>query len=161
MEPPKSNCGVQRCSRISILGSKIVPNGPRSALSGTENALRGTKRDPSGHRMAPHAGNRGHAQQIRPSGGDFGTPLTHQPPLPSNILQILLTTVPVKGRALNLPARPTWGSADSRGLRPLPPTPRRRCRRQVSRDASETVPKSAPDRFSGRALTKVGFLNRF
>ena len=44
--------------------------------------------------------------------GTLGPLSPISPPLPSNILQILLTTVPVKGRVLNLPARPTWGSAD-------------------------------------------------
>ena len=35
-----------------------------------------------------------------------------QTPLSGNILQSPLTTIPVNGRPLNLPARPTWGSAD-------------------------------------------------
>ena len=36
-----------------------------------------------------------------------------------------------------LPARRTWGSADSRGLRPLPPTPRKRWSLHVPGDAQE------------------------
>ena len=71
---------------------------------------------------------------------------------------------PVQRNAM--PTAPARGPAmiqnpHSRGLRPLPPTPRESCRGEVSEGASETVLKSASDIFGSWALTEVESRNPF
>ena len=48
-------------------------------------------------------------------------------------------------RFLRPSTRRTRGSADSRGLRPLPPTPRKSCRRDASGDVGDTIQKLFPN----------------
>ena len=60
-----------------------------------------------------------------------------QPPVPQNWFRSFLSNSFRPARFPSLPTRRTRGSADSRGLRPLPPTPRKRWSLHVPGDAQE------------------------